>query len=314
MVEAGESLESKLRKLSEIAGKQNNEEPQDPFIGIGGAVKWLSTTGSPEILCSLVRDNLPSEEALRRVGGFWAHLSVSRLESGLVVAEIHQEEKHGKIVYGREIVECRGVKDGSVDYGYPSKLSTLAVHDFRFGVKSGTLEVGSRSLRSTFTFGEKTIRAEGTSEDLDFSYNIAAAGLSQEYETVALPPLLKQLTARVKAARFEFKLAFDLSNECVYSCVLASGNASFHFGPDGVLSEVTVTSMDNGMTTERKEERNKWETVFGFYFPRGTRFPASVDVQASMARVINALSGSLSSYYNSHHENAPLGGLLVYRA
>lgn len=255
---------------------------------------------------------MPSEEELRRARGFWAHLSVSRLGSGLVVAEIHQE-KHVKIVYPKEIVECRGVKDGNADYGYPSKLSTLAAHDFRFGVKSGKLEVGSRSLPSTFTSGEKTIRAGVTSEDLDFSYNIAAAGLNQGYGTMALPPLLKQLTARVKAARFEFKLDFDLSNECVYSCVLASGNSSFRFGPGGVLSEVTVTSMDNGKKTERKEPLNNWETVFGFYFPRGTRFPTSVDVQASMARVINASSGSLSSYYDGHHENAPLGGLLVYR-
>lgn len=289
-----ESLERKLERLNTIIGEPNDPNPLDPLSGVGGPIKWVSTTGDPGRLCELIHRNssgttagMPSKETLRRLGGFWAHVAARKLDSGLVVAEVHEEEPHQLIVYLGNIVECRGKKsDDSYDFGYPYKLEQLQAHGFYLGLSTGKLLAGSSAeLPATFTGGEKDIKLSGAK--LTVSYSIAEPILLKGSLPSKLPAVLSSLRVACQFSGTEFSLAFNLATEG-YSCLLTSGAASFHFTQNGDLDNVYTVNKDEVVNAVQGQY---WGLVFGACFPSVPSLPRSVDAVASMTKAIRLAVG-----------------------
>ena len=214
-------------------------------------------------------------------GGALIHLSLRQYEHGFVGA-VPQDRQHNVVLFAEEIYECRGMKDGLPDAGYPQPLQNLSVNGFTVHVTPSQV---SGDLYATYvTTATKTISPTGNKEDTaTLSYAVVTPIFSpREIGADMVTELVLDIGMRSLKGQVSFALK---SNDPTYAVTLKRNSTTFVFDRSGALERATRTGYGDewGKTLVLDEVRAK--LAFDVCF-NGDGRPPRLDALTTIPKVM----------------------------
>jgi len=242
----------------------------------GKIIGWVSAQKNPAALCRKLGDLKKSGVDfgkislgdLRAYGGFFAHLEVKTLASGLFAAIVHDQE-HRLLSEYQGIFQCHGMRGDEPYMTYPDSLQGLKFSEFDLRLSVQNIVGDDGHWCRYVTQGVKTLSIPDSTAkfpaDATLAYTMVRTVMPVRGTLYAkeFSSSLVEATATIKEARQTISVAFTLfsANRYMISYETASSFNRFEFDNQGNLVALTASSKSKG-SEPMQVESQQWSSAF----------------------------------------------------